>query len=141
MDESDYRRHFRDLTRSAFHPAGMSPHDYQVSVARQLSAGRNLVVRAPTGAGKTWAVIAPFLYGGWKGRPSRLIYALPLRTLGNGVYQEACTAAKNHGQTLDSVTDHHGLERVAPFVTLQTGEQPDDPFFSRGKIIVTTYDQ
>ena len=32
-------------------------------------------------------------------------------------------------------------ETEHPFVTLQTGEQPDDPFFDRGHIIVTTYDQ
>lgn len=34
-----------------------------------------------------------------------------------------------------------GREAISPFVTLQTGEQPDDRFFDRGKIIVTTYDQ
>jgi len=34
-----------------------------------------------------------------------------------------------------------GRETEHPFVTLQTGEQPDDPFFDRGRIIVTTYDQ
>ncbi|MCS6927799.1 MAG: CRISPR-associated helicase Cas3', partial [Candidatus Binatia bacterium] len=32
-------------------------------------------------------------------------------------------------------------EVIRPYVTLQTGEQPDDRFFDRGTIIVTTYDQ
>lgn len=39
------------------------------------------------------------------------------------------------------MVDTRGREIVSPFVTLQTGEQPDDRFFDRGKIIVTTYDQ
>jgi CRISPR-associated endonuclease/helicase Cas3 len=34
-----------------------------------------------------------------------------------------------------------GREVHPPFVTIQTGEQPDDRFFDRGRIIVTTYDQ
>ena len=32
-------------------------------------------------------------------------------------------------------------EQVSPYVTLQTGEQPDDCFFDRGRIVITTYDQ
>lgn len=100
-----------------------------------------MLLRAPTGAGKTWAVLAPFFFEGWRRRPSRLIYALPLRTLAQGVYREALDAARKLGKPLESVTDERGRETVAPFVTFQTGEQPDDPFFERGRIIVTTYDQ
>jgi CRISPR-associated endonuclease/helicase Cas3 len=123
FDEQLYRRHFEMTTER-------QPFDYQVEVARLLFGGRNVLLRAPTGAGKTWAVLAPFLFDGWKGRPTRLIYALPLRTLAQGVYEEARKAASK-------------LVRgtVGTFVTIQTGEQPDDPFFDRGRIIVTTYDQ
>jgi CRISPR-associated endonuclease/helicase Cas3 len=42
---------------------------------------------------------------------------------------------------VESQQDTRGREEVRPFVTLQTGEQPDDRFFDRGEIIVTTYDQ
>jgi CRISPR-associated endonuclease/helicase Cas3 len=66
-----------------------------------LAERRNLVLAAPTGAGKTLTVLMPFVFEGWVNRPTRLIYAVPLRTL----------------------------------------EQPDDPFFALGRIIVTTYDQ
>jgi CRISPR-associated endonuclease/helicase Cas3 len=45
------------------------------------------------------------------------------------------------GQPTGSKQDDRGREIVAPFVTRQTGEQPDDPFFDRARIIVTTYDQ
>lgn len=119
FNETQYRAFFQQVTK-------FNAFDYQVRIATLLMENRNVILRAPTGAGKTWAVIVPFLSKVWKHRPSRLIYALPLRTLAQGVYEQA--------------------RSVAPFLnggcaTLQTGEQPDDPFFSRGRIIVTTYDQ
>jgi CRISPR-associated endonuclease/helicase Cas3 len=134
FDESGYRDFFLRLTR---HP----PFDYQVAVARLLGEGNNIILRAPTGAGKTWSVLAPFLSSKWRKRPARLIYALPLRTLAQGIYREAREAAGKLGHPIESVEDHRGREVVPPFVTLQTGEQPDDRFFDRGRIIVTTYDQ
>jgi CRISPR-associated endonuclease/helicase Cas3 len=83
-----------------------------------------MVLRAPTGSGKTLAVLAPFLLDRHHIGARRLIYALPLRTLAQGIYQTARDLAPSTWT-----------------VTLQTGEQPDDPFFTRGDIIVTTYDQ
>jgi len=133
MDEGNYKQHFQCLT-------SFPPYDYQVRVAQLLFDRRNVVLRAPTGAGKTWAVIAPFLYNDWPGSPARLIYALPLRTLAQGVYREAREAASKIGVPVDGIVEG-SHEVVPPFVTLQTGEQPDDPFFDRGRIIVTTYDQ
>lgn len=106
---------------------GRPPHLYQVQVARELATGHHVVVRAPTGAGKTWAAVLPLFFPGWVGRPSRLIYALPLRTLAEGAYESCRELLKNLG--------------VNEEVTLQTGEQPDDPFFDRGRVVVTTYDQ
>jgi CRISPR-associated endonuclease/helicase Cas3 len=132
--ESDYRSHFERLTE-------LQPFDYQIEVARLLFHGRNILLRAPTGAGKTWAVLAPFLFDGRKARPTRLIYALPLRTLAQGVYHQARDAAKKFGHPIEPTFDKNGHEKIHPYVTLQTGEQPDDEFFDRGRIIVTTYDQ
>jgi len=134
IDSDAYREFFRGLT-------GRTPYDYQLRVAAELYYGRNVVVRAPTGSGKTWAVLAPFLFKGWKRRPARLIYALPLRTLAQGVYREARCAAAKLGHRLDAREDERGREIEGPFVTLQTGERPDDRFFDRGRIVVTTYDQ
>ena len=133
MNEVRYRKFFRELTSH-------SPHDYQIEVARLLFEGRNVVLRAPTGAGKTWAVLAPFLSNMWPNPPARLIYALPLRTLAQGIYREALEAASIMGLRTTPLTE--GAREIAPpFVTMQTGEQGDDPFFERGRIIVTTYDQ
>jgi len=134
FDESAYRTFFWDATN---HEA----HEYQVNVARQLMEGRSVVVRAPTGAGKTWSVLVPFFYPGWQRCPARLIYALPLRTLAQGIYREAQETARQLGLPIEAEVDTRGRERVSPYVTLQTGEQPDDRFFDRGRIIVTTYDQ
>ena len=121
--------------------AGTQPFDYQVRVAKLLAEHKNVLLRAPTGAGKTWAAIVPFFSDSWQHKPSRLIYALPLRTLAQGVYEQAKLAASQLGLPISPVSISSGREITAPYVTLQTGEQPDDPFFSRGQIIVTTYDQ
>ncbi|HEU4684999.1 MAG TPA: CRISPR-associated helicase Cas3', partial [Nitrospira sp.] len=134
FSQTSYCEFFQNLT-------GNTPFDYQIKVARHLLEGKNLFLRAPTGAGKTWSVLVPFFFGGWANRPARLIYVLPLRTLAQGVYREARDAAQKLGLPFESQQDLHGRETVSPFVTLQTGEQPDDRFFDRGKIIITTYDQ
>ncbi len=83
---------------------------------------------APTGCGKTWAAIVPFVFSLIKGEPlaDRLIYVLPLRSLASSLYQSTSKALKKAGIELD--------------VRLQTGEQRDDPFF-QGDIIFTTIDQ
>ena len=104
--------------------AGRGPYPYQEKVAAALWDRRSVVLRAPTGSGKTLAVLAPFLLDRRRIGARRLIYALPLRTLAQGIYQTARDLAPGTWT-----------------VTLQTGEQPDDPFFTCGDIIVTTYDQ
>ena len=62
---------------------GFAPYPYQLRVAEKLLTGRNIVLRAPTGAGKTWAVVAPFLYSLTQKNAlaDRLLYTLPLRAL------------------------------------------------------------
>jgi CRISPR-associated endonuclease/helicase Cas3 len=135
FDESRYRNFFQ-------HATGRDAHEYQVKVARQLVEGTSVVLRAPTGAGKTWSVLVPFFYPDWRQRkPARLIYALPLRTVAQGIYREARQMAQQLGLPVEARVATRGREQVSPYVTLQTGEQPDDRFFNRGRIIITTYDQ
>ena len=127
FDESAYRKFSRDAT-------GRDAYEYQVKVAEQLMEGRSIVLRAPTGAGKTWSVVVPFFYPDWQRRPARLIYALPLRTLAQGIYREARETARQLGLPIEAELDTRGREQVSPYVTLQTGEQPDDCFFDRGRV-------
>ncbi|MHB8619235.1 MAG: DEAD/DEAH box helicase, partial [Chloroflexota bacterium] len=117
----EYQQSFASMT-------GVDPFPYQSALAEELFAGRNVVLRAPTGAGKTWSVLVPFLCDGWQHRPSKLLYVLPLRTLAESIYHQAQELFQKAGR------DHSE-------VTMQTGEQPDDPFLDTGKVIVTTYDQ
>jgi len=106
---------------------GFRPYEYQTKVAEALWHRENVVLRAPTGAGKTAATLAPFLFSSRAIGVARLIYALPLRSLAQGIYEEAVQLCRRLGNDRQ--------------VKLQTGEQPDDPFFTLGDIVVTTYDQ
>jgi len=77
---------------------GRDSYPFQLSAAEQLLSGHNVVLQAPTGAGKTYGAIFPFLYAKMHQIPfaDRLIYALPQRTL----------AVALHTQ----VKDRHGSE-------------------------------
>lgn len=117
-----YEDFFATLSDEGFHP-----YEYQTRVAEALWRRENVVLRAPTGAGKTVAALAPFLFSSRAIGVARVIYALPLRSLAQGIYEEAVQLCRRLGNDLQ--------------VRLQTGEQPDDPFFTLGDIVVTTYDQ
>lgn len=111
---------------------GYAPYMYQRAVAARLFGGAHLDVWAPTGAGKTLAVVAPFLYEilrNERPRWDRLIYVLPLRSLVESIVAEIQTV----------VQERLGQPDIK--VNVQTGERPDDAFFSEGKVVVTTYDQ
>jgi len=106
------------------HKLGISfePYLYQLNVAEQLLAGKNIILQVPTGAGKTWASIIPFLYAQENQRtdfPSKMIYSLPLRTLTNSIYED--------------------VKAICP-ASIQTGEYGEDPYFEND-IIFSTIDQ
>src|SRR5262245_24708341 len=101
FNEPRYTEHFEHLT-------GRQPFAYQIEVARLRFERRHVVLRAPTGAGKTLAVLAPFLFPAWNQRPTRLIYALPLRTLAQGVYSAAREVASKLGNPLEAAFDENG---------------------------------
>jgi CRISPR-associated endonuclease/helicase Cas3 len=106
-------------------PAKANPYPYQQRVADRLLAGKSIILQAPTGAGKTWAAIAPFLYARRHNIPlaDRLIYALPLRALAANLYE--------------SVT---AFDSIDLRISLQIGGDANDPFFE-SEIIFTTIDQ
>ncbi len=105
---------------------GNPPYPYQERVADLLRAEKSVILRAPTGAGKTWAVIAPYLHARRYGPliADRLIYALPLRALATNLWETVSAKAKSDGTS----------------VSLQVGGQGDDPFFE-ADIVFTTIDQ
>ncbi|WP_027461206.1 CRISPR-associated helicase Cas3' [Deinococcus murrayi] len=106
---------------------GNPPYAYQVRVAEALLKGKNVVLRAPTGAGKTEAALGPYLlarHHELKEFPLRCIIASPMRTLAKDLHARAQKAGDNLGLT----------------VKLHTGEDPTDPLLE-ADIIVTTVDQ
>ncbi|HLC14801.1 MAG TPA: DEAD/DEAH box helicase, partial [Thermodesulfovibrionia bacterium] len=118
---------------------GFSPYPYQQSVAVSLFEGKNVILCAPTGAGKTWAAVLPFL-ANWKLEQQfadRLIYVLPLRSLATSLYNDIRRACEN---AFNEVSEYKIRFQKRPYVTIQTGDQKDDPFFE-GDIIFTTVDQ
>jgi len=121
---------------------GHKPYYYQeVTIPKYLLNKKDIFLCAPTGAGKTWAALVPFLWFKKQGIDfrDRLIYVLPLRTLATTLYTETVECCnrvfkvKNHPE--DRVYEKQEL-----VITIQTGEQKNDPFFE-GDIIFTTVDQ
>ena len=103
---------------------GFAPYSYQNKVAELLLSGKNVVLSVPTGAGKTWASIMPFLYAKEKqiNFPSKLIYSLPLRTLTNSIYDDVKNVISQNS------------------ISIQTGEFSNDPYFE-SDIVFSTIDQ
>ncbi|GAB6933859.1 CRISPR-associated helicase Cas3' [Calditerricola satsumensis] len=105
-----------------------APHPFQIEAAERLLAGENVILSAPTGSGKTWTAVFPFLYAKQRGLPfaDRLIYLLPLRTLARTLYETVRRRVEALGLPLS--------------ITIQTGSQPEDPLFE-GDIVFATIDQ
>lgn len=107
---------------------GVAPFGFQMRAASHLLDDQNVVLQAPTGAGKTRAALFPWLYAREHGLSfaDRLIYALPLRTLTSSLF-------------LDTQAS---LAKLFPQVrvTIQMGSDARDSFFE-GHVIFTTIDQ
>ena len=108
----------------------------------QLRAGDSVILRVPTGAGKTWAAVAPFLYSLKLGQriTDRLLYALPLRSLASSLH---ATTYEKMAAVFDQV-NAAGARRQYPggfhYCSLQIGGQKDDAFFE-SDLVFTTIDQ
>ena len=108
----------------------MGLHPFQERVYDTVSAGRSVILQAPTGAGKTRAALYPFLCA-WEyddDFPRKCLYSVPLRALANQFLDEYEKRTRNFGfrRPLD--------------VTIQTGARPDDPKLE-GNLVFTTIDQ
>lgn len=113
--------------RAAF---GHDPNrSFQVETAREIASSGALILRAPTGSGKTRAALLAPLAAWRTGNPlvDRVIYAVPLRSLAFSLADEARAAVLCLGLDLR--------------VTVQIGGSEEDPLFDRGHIIFTTIDQ
>jgi CRISPR-associated endonuclease/helicase Cas3 len=107
-----------------------SPYKHQLEVWERLANNEYpLLLKAPTGSGKTEAVLAPFLNQFLEKRftiAPRLIYTLPMRVLVNSVAER--------------ITGYANKVNCNISVEVQHGDVPNSPFFI-SDIVVTTLDQ
>jgi len=109
---------------------GFDPYEYQLKVSELLLSGNNIILTVPTGSGKTWASIIPFLYAQQTQLvdfPQKMIYSLPLRTLVNSIYSDVTKVLKEK-TIIEGKTSIH------------TGESKNDEHFE-SNIIFSTIDQ
>jgi len=114
--------------------------DFQKDAYCWLKRGRSVIIVAPTGLGKTKAVLAPFVGSildcGHLG--SRIIYCLPLRALALGTLNELEVCLKESDFALKDnswIKDGHHIRPV-----IHHGEQPESRIFSE-RACITTIDQ
>src|SRR6266446_1136718 len=106
-------------------------YDFQVEVAQHLLFERkSVILQAPTGSGKTWTALFPFLYAcqTYQVFPRKCLYAVPLRVL--------TEQFKDVAERIVAPWPND----TKPSIRLQTGERQDDPMFE-GDLIFTTIDQ
>lgn len=107
-------------------------YPYQRRVSDLVRAGKRVLLQAPTGAGKTLAALTPFIEAQADGQPElfpyKCLYAVPMRVLANQFKTE-----------WDSWKMRRGLQRTLN-ISIQTGEQPDDPKFE-ADLVFCTIDQ
>lgn len=103
---------------------------YQERVYQAIRAGKNVILQAPTGSGKTRAALIAFLENLAKEGnclPYTCRYAVPLRVLANQFEREYRDQAKKIDRARATLLEQTYRARGIPPVAIQTGEQPDDP--------------
>lgn len=106
---------------------GFKPYGFQERTAAALLEGRNVILRAPTGSGKTEAALAPFIVARAENHPTfplKAMLASPMKTLAKSIHLRA-----------KKLTGELGLD-----VRLHTGED-QGALLLEGDIVVTTIDQ
>lgn len=111
--------------------SGLYPH--QKRAYDLLRAGKNVILQAPTGSGKTRAAIYPFLQMAEfpeMGFPRKCVYTVPMRVLANQFVTE-----------YRKVVQRFNLTRgLALNVSIQMGDNSGDLFYE-ADLIFTTIDQ
>jgi CRISPR-associated endonuclease/helicase Cas3 len=118
-------------------------YPYQERVLKALAQGKNIILVVPTGGGKTYASLLPFLqncafHDGVL--PEKALYMVPMRVL-TTQFHESCQKLLN---TLNPEKVQEFEARYQhcrrPLHAVQTGERPEDPQFE-SLITACTIDQ
>jgi CRISPR-associated endonuclease/helicase Cas3 len=92
---------FKEITKN-------NPYPHQEATYRALEKGESVILRAPTGSGKSEAVYIPFVNLRGKSLPKRMLYALPMRALVNSLharfkkYTPSLDVKAQHGKRTES---------------------------------------
>ncbi|NJE06357.1 CRISPR-associated helicase Cas3' [Thermococcus sp. M36] len=113
----DVRGDFRKAT-------GFNPYTFQLEAMESLIEGSSLIVRAPTGSGKSEMVLIPFIFETNENLPSQMIYSLPNRTLVESIGERA----------------RHYASYKKLRVAVHHGKRPESQLFEED-VIVATIDQ
>lgn len=114
----------------------MDLYPHQLKVYDLLAQGKNVILRAPTGSGKTQASLYPFLAGMDKSSdlrgklPLKCIYSVPMRVL----------AKQFHIEYMKTVTRYNTRYNTEIALAIQTGDMPQDPQL-KSNLIFATIDQ
>lgn len=103
---------------------------FQKSVFDYILQGKNVILQAPTGAGKTRAALAPYIYNlASKGNklPLTCRYAVPMRVLANQFYREYLSLATDIDREAPTRLEDMYQQIGRKAISIQTGEQPEDP--------------
>jgi len=121
---------FNEILKTLEQSSEISAYDYQTQATERLLSGSNVILRVPTGCGKTWTAVIPFILNGkWQAAPHTIIYVLPVRTLIDSV-------AANLREKLPKLKGWGKQD-----IRIQTGVVSEAPFLSDSRIVVTTFDQ
>lgn len=119
LDESMFEKTFEDI-------CGFPPYPHQKQTAGYLIQNKNILLRAPTGSGKSEAIFLPFLIARQQKLPPQMIYSLPMRTLVDDVSNRFQKLAHKIPGGM-RVVGHHGKRMESPL------------FYA--DVVVTTIDQ
>jgi CRISPR-associated endonuclease/helicase Cas3 len=103
---------------------------FQKRVFDYILQGKNVILQAPTGAGKTRAALAPFIYNiasQGKKLPLTCRYAVPMRVLANQFYRDFQTLATDIDREAPTRLEDTYQQIGRKAISIQTGEQSDDP--------------
>lgn len=103
---------------------GFKPYRHQLMTCNALLEGKSVLLRAPTGSGKSEAVFVPFLF--CEDFPKQMIYSLPIRTLVDDIMWRFKSYKENNNLSL-RIAGHHGKRLETPL------------FYAN--VVVTTIDQ
>jgi len=106
-------------------------YDFQIEVAYVLLVEKkSVILQAPTGSGKTWTALFPFLLAWLLGLefPQKCLYAVPLRVLTQQFQENALNILSSWQQ------------EGRPDIRIQTGDNQGDRLFE-SDLIFTTIDQ